>query len=93
MAKRTDNFWSHNRNYVLLYRYRAKYEYGFWYNRETKEFFYEVEGELWLIGDDRFFFAWKDFTHDAEIKPTEKSYKRSIQKWCRTTEHKGGNKE
>lgn len=91
MTKRTDNFWSHNRNYVLIYKYVAKYkEHKFWYNRETKEFFHEVEGELWLIiGDDRFFFAWKDFMDNAEIKPTEKSYKKSIRKWCRTTEYKG----
>ena len=87
MSDKNHNFWSHNRNYVLLYRYIAKYEEcKFWYNRETKEFFYEVEGELWLIGKDSFFFAWKDFTCDAEIKPTEKSYKKAVRKWCRATE-------
>ena len=90
MTKRTDKFWSHNRNYVLLYRYIAKYEEcKFWYNRETKEFFHEVEGELWLIGEDSFFFAWKDFTHDAEIKPTEKSYKKAVLKWHGVTKQGG----
>lgn len=92
MVSKNHNFWNYNRNYVLLYKYVAKYEeHKFWYNRETKEFFHEVEGELWLIRDDSFFSAWEDFTYNAEIKPTEKSYKKAIRKWCRTTEHKGGN--
>ena len=90
MISKNHKFWSHNRNYVLLYRYVAKCEERkLWYSKETKEFFHEVEGELWLIGKESFFFAWKDFTHDAEIKPTEKSYKKAVLEWHRATEQGG----
>ena len=91
MKGENHNFWSHNRNYVLLYRYAAKHEeHKFWYNKETNEFFNEVEGELWLIREDSFFLAWKDFTHDAEIKPTGKSHWKAMFKWHRATRHEGG---